>query len=132
MSYFIILQYTPDEIKAKFQHPSLQTIKGEPDYAAINAFMLKLYENAAVIPSSLGGEAYGHIGLVMEPALYSTLLVTAYTAPMTPTKTTMWGNTSAQTRYDEDNRYEKELDTYENHITMNDVLNKQIQEAVDD
>eukprot|EP00957_Ditylum_brightwellii_P200442 15280925-Ditylum_brightwellii.AAC.1 len=64
-----MVQYTPDEIKAKFLHPSLQTIKGELDYAVINAITLQLYENAAVIPSSLGGGAHRHIGLVMEPTL---------------------------------------------------------------
>eukprot|EP00957_Ditylum_brightwellii_P122598 9349410-Ditylum_brightwellii.AAC.1 len=59
--------YTPDEMKAKFPHPSLQRVKGEPDYAPINAIMQQLYKNAATIQSSLGGGAHGHIGLVMEP-----------------------------------------------------------------
>eukprot|EP00957_Ditylum_brightwellii_P190615 14510552-Ditylum_brightwellii.AAC.1 len=59
--------YTPDEIKAKFFHPTLQRVEEEPDYVSINAVMQQLYENAATIPSSLGGGAHGHIGLVMEP-----------------------------------------------------------------
>eukprot|EP00957_Ditylum_brightwellii_P077812 5912979-Ditylum_brightwellii.AAC.1 len=41
-------------------------------------------------------------------------------------------NPSAQARYDENSCYKKELDTYENHIAMDDVLKKQVQEAVDD
>ena len=60
-----MVRYTPDEIKAKFPHPSLQRVEGEPDYASINAIMQQLYKNAATIPSSLGGGAHGHIGLVM-------------------------------------------------------------------
>ena len=34
-----MVRYTPDEIKAKFPHPTLQRVEGEPDYAAINAIM---------------------------------------------------------------------------------------------
>eukprot|EP00957_Ditylum_brightwellii_P177348 13508899-Ditylum_brightwellii.AAC.1 len=59
--------YTSDKIKAKFPHPMLQRVEGKPDYAAINTLMQQLYKNAATIPSSLSGEAHGHIGLVMEP-----------------------------------------------------------------
>eukprot|EP00957_Ditylum_brightwellii_P119148 9088555-Ditylum_brightwellii.AAC.1 len=86
--------------------------------------MLQLYENAAVIPTSLGGGAHGHIGLVMEPILYSTLLAMAYTAPTAPTRSMMPNNASSQARYDDDNLYKKELDTYESHIAMGDVLKK--------
>eukprot|EP00957_Ditylum_brightwellii_P153161 11658147-Ditylum_brightwellii.AAC.1 len=68
-----MVRYTPDKIKAKFLHPTLQRVEGEPDYAAINTTMQQLYKNAATIPLSLGGGAHGHIGLVMEPTLYSSL-----------------------------------------------------------
>eukprot|EP00957_Ditylum_brightwellii_P098706 7518887-Ditylum_brightwellii.AAC.1 len=80
--------YTPDGIKAKFPHLTLQRVEGEPDYAAINTLMQQLYENAATIPSSLGGGAHGHIGLMMEPILYSSLSATVYNAPSAPTRTT--------------------------------------------
>eukprot|EP00957_Ditylum_brightwellii_P189564 14429991-Ditylum_brightwellii.AAC.1 len=55
-----MVRYTPDEIKAKFPHPTLQMVEGEPDYAAINTIMQQLYKNAATIPSSLGGGAHGY------------------------------------------------------------------------
>eukprot|EP00957_Ditylum_brightwellii_P189585 14431178-Ditylum_brightwellii.AAC.1 len=123
--------YTPDKIKAKFPHPTLQQVEGAPDYAAINAIIQQLYKNAATIPSSLGWGAHGHIGLVMEPMLYLNLSVTAYSAPSALIRTTLPGNASSQVRYDEDNCYKKELDTDENHIAMGDVMKKQIQDAVD-
>eukprot|EP00957_Ditylum_brightwellii_P130727 9973180-Ditylum_brightwellii.AAC.1 len=126
-----MMLYTPDKIKAKFLHPTLQQVEGEPDYAAISAIMQQLYENAATIPSSIGGGAHGHIGLVMEPTLYSSLSTTVYNAPSAPARTTLPGNALSQVRYGKDNQYKKELDTYENHIAMDDVLKKQIQEAVD-
>ena len=86
--------------------------------------MQQLHENTATIPSRLGGGAYGHIGLVMEPMLYFSLSVTTHNAPSAPIRATLPGNESLQARYDEDNLYKKELDTYENHIVMNDVLKK--------
>eukprot|EP00957_Ditylum_brightwellii_P133070 10146889-Ditylum_brightwellii.AAC.1 len=75
---------------------------------------------------------HGHIGLVMEPTLYSSLLALMYNAPSSPTRTTLPRNTTSQVRYDEDHRYKKELDTYENHIAMDDMMKKQIQDAVED
>eukprot|EP00957_Ditylum_brightwellii_P066068 5011389-Ditylum_brightwellii.AAC.1 len=88
--------YMLDEIKAKFPHPTLQWVEGELDYAAINTIMQQLYENAVAIPSSLGGGLHGHIGLVMEPTLYSSLLATAYNAPSAPTRATLAGNATSQ------------------------------------
>eukprot|EP00957_Ditylum_brightwellii_P150474 11458280-Ditylum_brightwellii.AAC.1 len=82
-----MVHYTVDKIKAKFPQPMLQQVEGKPYYAAINAIMQQLYENAATIPSSLEGRAHGHIDLVMEPMLYSSLFVTAYNAPSAPTRT---------------------------------------------
>ena len=94
--------------------------------------MQQLYKNAATIPSSLGGGAHGHIGLVMELTLYSSVSATAYNAPGAPSRATLAGNATSQIRYEEDNRYKKELDTYENHIAMDDAMKKQIQEAIED
>eukprot|EP00957_Ditylum_brightwellii_P148329 11292742-Ditylum_brightwellii.AAC.1 len=94
--------------------------------------MQQLYENAATLPSSLDGGAHGHIGLVMEPTLYSSLSATAYNAPNAPARATLAGNATSQVRYEEDNCYKKELDTYENDITGDDVMKKQIQEAIED
>eukprot|EP00957_Ditylum_brightwellii_P166379 12665602-Ditylum_brightwellii.AAC.1 len=119
-----MVHYTPDKIKAKFLHPTLQRIEGEPDYAAINTIMQQLYENTATILLGLGGGAYGHIGLVMKPTLYSSFFVTACNAPSAPTRATLPCNASSQASYDEDNWYKKELDTYENYIVVDDVLKR--------
>eukprot|EP00957_Ditylum_brightwellii_P107598 8209096-Ditylum_brightwellii.AAC.1 len=97
-------------------------MEGEPDYAAINTTMQQLYKNVATIPSSLGGGAHGHIGLVMESTLYSSLSAMAYNAPSAPTRTTLPGNVTSQVRYNKDHQYKRELDSYENHITMDNVI----------
>eukprot|EP00957_Ditylum_brightwellii_P014341 1079396-Ditylum_brightwellii.AAC.1 len=127
-----MVRYTPDKIKAKFPPPTLQQVEGEPDYTVIHEIMQQLHKNAATILSSIRGGAHGHIGLVIEPTLYSSLSVTAYNAPRAPTRTTLPGNVSLQVRYDEDNCYGKELKTYENHIAMGNVMKKQIQDVVQD
>eukprot|EP00957_Ditylum_brightwellii_P113742 8672171-Ditylum_brightwellii.AAC.1 len=47
---------------------------------------MALYANAAAVPTTLGGGAHGHIGLVMKAGLYGTLSGgTAYNAPPEPT-----------------------------------------------
>eukprot|EP00957_Ditylum_brightwellii_P138457 10553750-Ditylum_brightwellii.AAC.1 len=68
----------------------------------------------------------------MEPTLYSSLSATVYNALGAPARATLAGNATSQVRYKEDNRYKMELDTYENHIAMDDVMKKQIQEAIED
>eukprot|EP00957_Ditylum_brightwellii_P095592 7281906-Ditylum_brightwellii.AAC.1 len=66
----------------------------------------------------------------MEPTLYFSFSATAYNAPSALTRTTLPGNASSQIRFNKDNRYKKELDTYKIHIAMDDVLKKQIQETL--
>eukprot|EP00957_Ditylum_brightwellii_P061893 4697060-Ditylum_brightwellii.AAC.1 len=68
----------------------------------------------------------------METTLYSSLSATAYNVLGAPARATLAGNATAQVRYEEDNHYKKELDTYGNHIAMDDVMKKQIQEAIKD
>eukprot|EP00957_Ditylum_brightwellii_P076003 5777486-Ditylum_brightwellii.AAC.1 len=67
----------------------------------------------------------------MEPTLYSSLSAMAYNAPSAPTRTILLGNATSQVQYYEDHQYKMELDTYENHIAMDDVM-KKIQDAVED
>eukprot|EP00957_Ditylum_brightwellii_P034505 2616498-Ditylum_brightwellii.AAC.1 len=68
----------------------------------------------------------------MEPTLYSSISATAYNAPGASARATLAGNATSQVRYEEDSCYKKELDTYENYIAMDDVMKKQIQEAIED
>ena len=75
-----------DDILAKF--PTKRTIpciNGEPNYETINEMVQCLYGNAAAIPTTLGGGAHGHIGLLITPARYATLSPTAtYAVPIDP------------------------------------------------
>jgi hypothetical protein len=57
------------DIVAKFPVKTLTVITGEPDYETINHIVQTLYSNAASLPTTIGGGAHGHIGLIMTPLL---------------------------------------------------------------
>jgi hypothetical protein len=75
---------TVDAIVAKFPVKSIPTITGEPDYDAINQVVQTLYGNAASLATALGGGAHGHIGNIMTPPLYATLIATLTYAGLIP------------------------------------------------
>eukprot|EP00957_Ditylum_brightwellii_P130308 9939925-Ditylum_brightwellii.AAC.1 len=77
--------YSTEEVRSKFLYKTLLRCNGEPNYEYIHDVMMALYANTAAVPTTLGGGAHGHIGLVIEAGLYGTLLGgTAYTAPPEP------------------------------------------------
>eukprot|EP00957_Ditylum_brightwellii_P089876 6844620-Ditylum_brightwellii.AAC.1 len=77
--------YSTEEVRSKFLHKTLPHCNGEPNYEYIHDVVMALYANAAAVPTTLGGGAHDHIGLVMEADLYGTLSCgTAYTAPPEP------------------------------------------------
>ena len=73
-----------DDIVAKFPMKTMPKIDGEPDYININTMMQLLYGNAASIPMTLGGGQHGHIGIIVNPQLYTTLANTTYESPPNP------------------------------------------------
>eukprot|EP00957_Ditylum_brightwellii_P141656 10791789-Ditylum_brightwellii.AAC.1 len=58
--------YSLEEVQSKFPYKALPRCNGEPNNEYIHDVMMALYANAAVVPTTLGGGAHGHIGLVME------------------------------------------------------------------
>jgi hypothetical protein len=62
-----------EDIVAKFPIKTIPTINGEQDYETINNMVQTLYGNATSLATTTSGGAHGHIGLIMTPALYSTL-----------------------------------------------------------
>eukprot|EP00957_Ditylum_brightwellii_P180153 13723104-Ditylum_brightwellii.AAC.1 len=58
--------YSTEEVLAKFPHKQLPQCDGEPNYEAIHEMMMAMYTNTGAIPTTLGGGAHGHIGLIMD------------------------------------------------------------------
>ena len=73
-----------DDIVAKIPTKILPLIPGEPDYDCISQLNQIMYGNAATLPTTLGGRAHGHVGLIMKATLYVTLSATAYVTPNEP------------------------------------------------
>eukprot|EP00957_Ditylum_brightwellii_P098978 7539913-Ditylum_brightwellii.AAC.1 len=92
---------------------------------------MQLYSNAGANPTGLGGGQHGHIGLVMDPELYTTLSATVYLAPTVPNCTPP-GTLTAVEREEVEKINLKAKGEYDDHNTMQEVLKAQIQEAVDD
>ena len=59
-----------DGIAAAFTHTILENINGTPSRIDINDAQEKQTENSASQPSTRGGEAHGHAGMVVPPARY--------------------------------------------------------------
>ena len=66
----IIPNLKPDKIKRRFKHPTLITIKNEPDYKQMWIVRKELFGNAIAIKSTFGGKKHGHLGSVQGPTLY--------------------------------------------------------------
>ena len=60
-------------ITAAFTHTKLDAIKCEPNYESLKKLWEQLGENAARIPTTYGGGAYGHLGLIIKLDVYVTL-----------------------------------------------------------
>ena len=68
-----------DAITAAFPHTVLERVNGTPGREDIDDAQEKQTENAASRPSTRGGGAHGHAGMVVHPGCYVVEFVrTAY------------------------------------------------------
>eukprot|EP00957_Ditylum_brightwellii_P179593 13680801-Ditylum_brightwellii.AAC.1 len=65
--------YSIEEVKSRFSYKTLTWFEGEPSYDQVHTMMMELYPTTVLVPTTLEGGAHGHIGLVMDATLYSTL-----------------------------------------------------------
>jgi len=67
-----------------FPHPCLTPINGLPTNSALCLLTKEIYANARATPSTRGGGAHGHLGLVMTTADYQTISAIAFILPAHP------------------------------------------------
>ena len=69
-----------------FQYPDLTRIIGEPTTASLITLHTQVKSNAQAVHSPLGGGENGHLGLVVTPQVYATLVPgdTPYVRPVNP------------------------------------------------
>ena len=75
---------TIDKTIETFPHPVLPKSTGEPTYETIEELSKLLRANAAAIDTELGGGRHGHLALTVSPAVYNTISITPFVAPVNP------------------------------------------------
>lgn len=74
----------PATIIAGFPNPVPTKIIGRPAFLQIQKLYKQLKANAASVPTTLGGEPLGHLGLLLTPAEYATVSNTPFARPANP------------------------------------------------
>jgi hypothetical protein len=75
---------SPDDIRASFVFPTLDTIVGEPTYKTLALAHTQCIRNATSTASRLGGGAHGHAGLVEFPDVYLLRTAQHFNRPLFP------------------------------------------------
>ena len=73
-----------DYVETYFENPVLTKIHGEPTYWTLKLIKDELKSNASAVTTEIGGGAHGHLGLVLTPAEYATVLAVPYVRPVHP------------------------------------------------
>ena len=78
----------------RFEYPDLTRIIGEPTTSSLITLHNEVKSNAISVNTTLGGGQNGHLGLVVTPATYATLVPgdTPYTRPANPGRLQITGN----------------------------------------
>lgn len=122
-----------ENIVGKFPVKTLPVIQGEPDYASINDMIEALYANSASLPTTLGGGAHGHIGLVMSPILYTTISAIPYVSPADPGPApTFAANVTALNKENRRVQHAEQRQIFDNNTNMDDALKAQVIDTVED
>lgn len=115
-----------------FPHPTLTKIHGKPTNTTIKLLRKEVYANARAIPSTHGGGAHGHLGLIMPAAEYLALAGQAFDLPAHPGAAPVHGAAATAAQIAETIRiYNATLADLATANTVRGEIKKQIIEAVD-
>jgi hypothetical protein len=121
-----------EDVIARFPHPVLTTVQGEPDYQTIHTIQKSLQANLRAIDTHLGGGTLGHLGLIVSDASYAMI------APATEAGPTLWispqapgrapANTDGTAAQISAARHvlEEDVQTYRTCTSVQQALKKQI------
>ena len=77
-----------DNIITKLPVKFLPPIIGKPNYKTVNDIILFIYVKSAMIPTTLNIGGHGHIGIIINPTIYATIVHTMYVTPDYPVTVT--------------------------------------------
>ena len=124
-----------DDILSKFPTQKVPEIFGEPTYDSITNIKSELFSNAAVIQTTLGGGQHGHIGLIMQPALYANLSATPFIIPQDPGPLPVFNPNIRYTAADRETvirEHKEQTRLYQTIVNVDLALKKQLIAAVED
>ena len=122
-----------DNIVAKFPTKILPPIPGETDYDCISQLNQLMYSNAATLPTTLGGGAHGHVGLIVKATIYVTLAATAYVTPNEPPLTPdVLSTATSASRQKLRDQHAEEHRIFTTHVNMDDAIKTQLLDAVEE
>ena len=73
--------HVPSVKDTYFQHKTLTKVHEQPHFESLRIILDELKANASSVPTTLGGGAYGHLGLLLTPARYASISNTPFIAP---------------------------------------------------
>ena len=73
-----------DEMSEYFVRKSIKKVQGKPSREEIKKVQIKIQENAAAVPSELGGGRHGYLGLTMSTTEYNNAVSEVFTAHTHP------------------------------------------------
>jgi hypothetical protein len=123
---------TVEDVMARFTHPILPTVQGEPDYQTIHATRKFLQANSREIDTHLGGGTLGHLGLIISDASYAMIAPTTATGPKLWTTPQSPGRAPAKTDGTAAqisaalHIWEEDVQTYRTCTSVQQALKKQI------
>jgi hypothetical protein len=123
---------TVEDVMARFSHPTIPPVEGEPDYQTINTTRKFLQANSRAIDTHLGSGTLGHLGLIISDVSYSNI------APPTADAPTFWLTPNAPGRAPATTDgtaaqgsaarhvWEEDVQTYRTYTSVQQALKKQI------
>jgi len=114
-----------------FPHEELTPIVGDPSSKDIILLKKEMYTNTRSVPSTLGGGAHGHLGMIMPAASYQALTGAAFVPPVHPGPRPVYppGATQHQIAAIKETYY-LELAAFTTFSNVQEELKKQILKAV--
>ena len=115
-----------------FPHPKLTSIIGKPTNTALKTLTKEIYANARAIPSTRGGGAHGHLGLVMPLAEYMLLTGVAFQLPAHPGPVPVHAaGANAATRQEAIRAFDATLKELATATTAKEEMKRQLLDAVE-
>jgi hypothetical protein len=123
---------TVEDVMARFPHPILPTVQGEPDYQTIHVTRKFLQANLRAIDTHLGGGTLGHLILIVSYASYAMIAPTKdagpplWTKPQAPGRAPSNTDGTAAQISAARHIWEEDVQTYRTCTSVQQAFKKQI------